>query len=889
MAYRILRWGEMVERFKETTLWKKAFESEDASHHKTTVADLVHAFEKTRENAKVLVNEISVDLPTYTVHNIDYLDALWEVGSQITGAPFSINPVEGFILGCAFLLHDAAMTVAAYPQGHKQIRETREWKRLINRLHSTNDGRVDEKAAIEIFLREQHAVQAERLPTASWTSDGGVRYLIDNADYREKFGDFIGTLSASHWWSHSKVEVELQAKQVPAPAPFPSDWSIDLFKLACVLRTADAAQIDERRAPGFLRALRKNRLSDYSARHWTFQNKLTQPQSRGDTLYFAALRPFSKHEAREWWMLHDTLRMIDDELRKTDDLLARLRGDEHRFAARKVANLESPENLRSSVPTHGWRPVDTAFSISDIPRLIENLGGDQLYGPDSFVAVREVVQNAMDAVRLRRVIDPNEQVPLVEIVFEKKEDATYLVVRDNGVGMSEAEIVDNLLSFGKSGWLTDSAIGEYNDAFPSKSTVSGRYGIGFFSVFMLGHEVSVKSRRFDESPDQTVVLAFPHGLDDRPLLQSAEYTERMTNGGTEIKIHLNLNKLEERYWRGTFVDRFWADSGQNGANYLGIALARNFPTSDIPLRIVNGDSMYVVDGREWATEKASSLLARVEGESYLGEAADHYEKAMTPIFDERGTMLGRACVFPAVYMSRHRRSSSSNLGSIVSNGTHISGGNFRGVLLGTPIRAARDYARPVASHSAFKNWASEQARLLEPLMSDHEEQMEVAEIVASLGADTGPLKICEVGGSALSVCELREQLRGRNEIWIAHNAGVFLSGRGAPSRTRDNNTISVGAGMPSFIDTPLYPDFSPEAATLETVVVKIICEEFDIDNAIAEKWNKIENGSHVYRAQAPAWKAKGKIKATTTTGSYWKRSMTPDDVERFFIPVDKRQ
>lgn len=64
-----------------------------------------------------------------------------------------------------------------------------------------------------------------------------------------------------------------------------------------------------------------------------------------------------------------------------------------------------------------------------------------------------------------------------------------LKVRDNGVGMSEFSIVENLLSFGKSGWLNDTAIGEYNDNFPHKNNVSGRYGIGFFSIFMLGNKI----------------------------------------------------------------------------------------------------------------------------------------------------------------------------------------------------------------------------------------------------------------------------------------------------------------------------------------------------------------------------------------------------------------
>ncbi|TCL01202.1 histidine kinase/DNA gyrase B/HSP90-like ATPase [Shimia isoporae] len=442
--------------------------------------------DKARENARTLVSEIAIDLPGYTVHDIEHLDALWEIGSQIVGQDFRINPVEGFVLGCSFLIHDAAMTMAAYPGGLAEIKASREWKRISGRMKASQNGNPDEAAIIEVFLREQHAVRAEKLPKISWKGDVGPRFLIEDADSREKFGDFIGQVAASHWWDHSKLESQLLDKTIPAPAPFPSSWSIDLLSLACVLRSADASQIDERRAPSFLRALRRNRLSEYSAQHWTFQIRLTQAQRRHDTLYFAAFRPFTKAEAKEWWMLHDTLKMVDGELRKTDDLLARCRGQEARFSARRVANIEAPDNLRTCIPTDGWQPVDTAFSISDIPRLVENLGGEQLYGRDKMAAIREVIQNAMDAGRIRRLVDPQAPSPKVEVELLQEDSSTVLIIRDNGIGMSEGAIVGNLLSFGTSGWLSDTAIGEYNQAFPDKFSVSGQFGIGFFSVFMLG-------------------------------------------------------------------------------------------------------------------------------------------------------------------------------------------------------------------------------------------------------------------------------------------------------------------------------------------------------------------------------------------------------------------
>jgi len=873
-----------VNNFKETLLWKMAFESEQAKAHQSSVEALVASFTKARENARVLVSEISIDLPNYTVHDIEHLDALWEISSQIVGPDFFINPVEGFVLGCSFLFHDSAMTMAAYPGGLEEIKDSREWKRIHNRIKSTSNEDIDDASIIEIFLREQHAIRAGNLPKVSWKGDSGLRYLIDDADARDKFGDFIGQVAASHWWDHSKLENSMQDKIIPAPSPFPSSWSIDLLKLACVLRVADAAQIDERRAPGFLRALRKNRLSDYSNHHWTFQNKLTQAQNRNDTLYFAALRPFPKTEAKEWWMLHDTLKMIDVELRKTDDLLARRRGNECRFAARRVSNIESAANLKTCIQTDGWHPIDTEFSISDIPQLIANLGGDQLYGHDNMAALREIIQNAMDSVRLRQIVDPQAPSPLVEVELIKEKDSYLLNVRDNGVGMSEVSIVENLLSFGKSGWLSDTAIGEYNDNFPHKNNVSGRYGIGFFSIFMLGDTIAIKSRRFDSSPDQTTLLSFPEGLNTRPLLCGAEYTDRMTAGGTEISVYLDMEKLQKDLWYSETKHDFWSVS-KNGIKVLNEAISRSFPTSNVPIKVTFGDIFEIIDGRNWETEPVSDFLKRVEGDSYLDEIGLPFESTVSLIKEDSGEIVGRATLYPDRLSNRYHPYESIS-GTVSSQGAKICTGSFRGVLLGIPVRAARDFASLLASSEAIQKWATEQSFLLQKIVSKDEDQETIAEQIASIGGNIGHLKFCEIGGSYFNKPELLNYLKQKNEVWVIFNSAASLERPKDKPSKRTESCISVGYGVRGFINGPLWARSLPELENqkaLNEIVLEIISEEFNIPDNVIKKLTKIEDGHSVYKASSPAWQCDDGT-VVFIDGQYFKRNMSLDDVDQFFSP-----
>src|SRR5579862_6210090 len=98
-----------------TILWKRAFEDprDDASSDEQSYFRL--HLEEMRERAKVLVTRIARDIPEYTVHDVTHLDALWETASLITPTELDLNPPEAFVFGAAVLLHDAGMTLAAYP------------------------------------------------------------------------------------------------------------------------------------------------------------------------------------------------------------------------------------------------------------------------------------------------------------------------------------------------------------------------------------------------------------------------------------------------------------------------------------------------------------------------------------------------------------------------------------------------------------------------------------------------------------------------------------------------------------------------------------------------------------------------------------------------------
>jgi hypothetical protein len=136
------------------------------------------------------------------------------------------------------------------------------------------------RTALLHFLRQLHAQNAEKLALLSFQAKGREAVaLIDDAEIRQTFGRIIGRLAHSHWWSISEVERAFD-RIIGAPHWCPPQWTIDPLKVACLLRTADAAHIDARRAPIFARALTE--IEQSSDVHWRFQEKLNKPYRKED-------------------------------------------------------------------------------------------------------------------------------------------------------------------------------------------------------------------------------------------------------------------------------------------------------------------------------------------------------------------------------------------------------------------------------------------------------------------------------------------------------------------------------------------------------------------------------------------------------------------------------
>ena len=399
-----------------------------------------------------------------------------------------VNPAEAFVFGASILMHDAAMSIAAYPGGLPELKNTLAWKDTVARLALSYEEQG--KASFDIqdppttilhqvlpsVLRRLHAQHAEELADQAWrTADGSSEHLIADSDLRKFYGSTIGKIAHSHWWPVHRLELEFSENLGALPSR--TNNRVDRLLLACLLRLADALHLDSRRAPRFLRALTKP--TGISAVHWAFQERLAKPHIELDAIVFTNGEDFSRQDAEAWWLAYDTLNAVDRELRDVDLLL---QGHERgSLNARLVKGAGSPELLSRTVQTRGWRPINTKLQVSDVPRIVDTLGGSKLYGDSPTVPLRELIQNAADAIQARRKFEdrPNDWGTItVDLLSEA--DEWWLVVEDNGIGMSEHVLTGPLLDFGTSFWRSPLAMEEFPGLMAAGMNPIGRFGIGFF-------------------------------------------------------------------------------------------------------------------------------------------------------------------------------------------------------------------------------------------------------------------------------------------------------------------------------------------------------------------------------------------------------------------------
>lgn len=116
------------------------------------------------------------------------------------------------------------------------------------------------------------------------------------------------------------------------------------------------------------------------------------------------------------------------------------------------------------------------------------------------VFLRELVSNASDALdklRFLSVTDPSllGNDPELAIKIRSDKDQGILVIQDSGIGMTKDELINSLGTIAQSGTANFlKALKENKDSLGGDSGLIGRFGVGFYSAFLVADKVVVTTK-----------------------------------------------------------------------------------------------------------------------------------------------------------------------------------------------------------------------------------------------------------------------------------------------------------------------------------------------------------------------------------------------------------
>lgn len=277
--------------------------------------------------------------------------------------------------------------------------------------------------------------------------------------------------------------------------------------LMTLLRVSDYLQIQAERAPAIVFQYR-HIPSKFSELEWKAHHaisNITQTHDDPESIEIQA----HPDDVPTYLRLNEWLSGIQEELDASWAVLGETYGSQPKLRdlgliLRRVrSNLDHMDAFSRQV---GYVPERIELTVAR-PDLLKLLVGP-LYDNIPSIGIRELMQNAVDAVREREFLQRKHpdlcNVPLidqdndVEIWLEDPDESGYswLTVSDRGTGMTVEIIKDYFLTAGASFRNSDAWKREFEmDDMPHSSVLrSGRFGVGVLAGFLLGSRMEVVTR-----------------------------------------------------------------------------------------------------------------------------------------------------------------------------------------------------------------------------------------------------------------------------------------------------------------------------------------------------------------------------------------------------------
>lgn len=541
-------------------------------------------------SAEILGDNKLPFFPAYTDHGCRHVQQVLHAATALVPAKVwdkkLLRPADAVVLTCATVLHDLAMHIREHgfmelvaddtryaplpwfcqPQSGRPAdlpwpalweafrKESRHLtKSQLDRLLGGGNAGVPaiafgdatppidtwnepDRLLIGEFLRRHHARLAHEIAVYGFPGANPERHPALEQTLPH-LADAVGAVARSH---NERLRSMLAyvafrhgGNQRPSGAVLPY--------LMGLLRVADYFQLDASRAPFLLLHLREPQ-SPQSVQEWHKHQAVKEISWDHDDPEGVYLDVLPSHGLRTHLQLQQLVESLQQELDVTTAVLSETYGTTKlstlRLAKRRVHTNLSEQGLHEQLP---FIPRRAALrSAEDLFRLVIH----DLYGDQPTVAGRELMQNAVDAVRERQRWEARRD-PLdadafrtqaADVVVELHESAGQVLLRvaDRGIGMTPDTVVDQFLTAGASFGPPHEPDEESDHDAAVRWMKAGRFGIGAFAAFLLGTEIHVKTRHVESERG----IAFTASL-DQDIVQIDWETDELPFG-TEIVVPFRL-------------------------------------------------------------------------------------------------------------------------------------------------------------------------------------------------------------------------------------------------------------------------------------------------------------------------------------------------------------
>ncbi|HBN06786.1 MAG TPA: metal-dependent phosphohydrolase, partial [Bacteroidales bacterium] len=333
------------------------------------------------------------------------------------------------------------------------------------------------------FIRQTHAERARVIIEKHWN---------DQIKYRDT--DLTVELANI---CHSHNEDALHLLDFDKYYPCGNNNYVCLPLIGVILRLSDVLDFDAKRTPLILYSHLYVR-NPISIKEWEKHRAIENWEINPNIIQFSAKCTHPAIEAS----IHEFCDLIDHELSLCNNIIATL-NEFNKSKSRPIQvkipyqvtrdKIETKKNIYNK-PLYTYR--DTKFTLSK-GQVIDLLMGTKLYGNPE-VALRELLQNSMDACLLRKAQELkwgySKYEPEITVKYYSEKGEDFLEVNDNGTGMDQY-IIDNYYSKIGSSFYKSTDFYNLKSESNADFMPTSRFGIGILSCFMVSDTLIVDTKR----------------------------------------------------------------------------------------------------------------------------------------------------------------------------------------------------------------------------------------------------------------------------------------------------------------------------------------------------------------------------------------------------------